>query len=171
MLGDSLVAGYDWQQRMPRFDAHNCGVPGATTRDLLHALPRIRKDYPSPDIIMVMIGTNDVIVENYGFINEIRKIFVSLVNGYPMAEILVNSLLPMQLPYLNAKAITRLNTHIADTCRQTGCCFIDLFDRFKQSNEILFQADGVHLTPQAYELWARTLMEHIAFLVESDYPA
>ncbi len=34
-IGNSLVADFDWQARMPFFDVTNLGIPGETTQDLL----------------------------------------------------------------------------------------------------------------------------------------
>jgi lysophospholipase L1-like esterase len=85
-----------------------------------------------------------------------------------MAEILVNSLFPMQLPHMSDYTITNLNSHIESFTVQTGCCFLDTHSRLNESKEPIFLEDGVHLTDAAYEIWTRTLLEHIAFLIEND---
>lgn len=168
MLGDSLVAGYSWQKRIPQFTIKNCGVPGATTHELLTALPRLKAYYSGSRLIMVMIGTNDLVMENYGFIEDLKKVVIFLTQNFPGSELLVNNLLPLQLPHLAKDAITRINTLIESICRTTGCCYVDVHSRFIQANGQLFQADRVHLTEEGYEVWARTLLEHIAFMLESD---
>lgn len=168
MLGDSLVAGFDWQKRIPQFSIRNCGVPGATTHELLQAIPALKSHYGSSQLVMVMIGTNDLVMENYAFSEDLQKIIIFLTRTYPGAEILVNSLLPMQLPHLAQNAVTAINTQIETICRKTGSCYVDVYSRFTQTGGPLFQTDGVHLTEEGYELWARTLLEHIAFLLEND---
>lgn len=168
MAGDSLVAGYAWQQRIPQFRIRNFGVPGATTRELLESLPWLSKQCNSARLIMVMIGTNDVYMENYAFLADLKEVVIGLNRYYPTTELLVNSLLPMQLPHLGPKAITSVNRQIELICQESGSCYIDVYSRFLQSDADLFQVDGVHLTNEGYEVWARTLLEHIAFIVESD---
>jgi len=168
MLGDSLVAGYNWQQRIPQFTIKNCGVPGATTDELLSSLPRLQSHFGSPRITMVMIGTNDLVMEHYCFIEELKGVIAFLTWNFPGTEVLVNSLLPMQLRHLAADTIPRINTLIAGICRTGGCSYIDVYSRFMQSEGTLFQADGVHLTEKGYDAWVRTVIEHIAFMREND---
>jgi len=168
LVGDSLIAAFNWQDRMTHFTTMNCGAPGATTRDLLAALPRVKSRFPTARLVMIMIGTNDVLMENYAFLGDLKQIIIDLHREYPTADLLVNSLLPMQLPFLDDTAITRINDTIETICRETGSCYIDVHSRFLQADAPLFEADGVHINPAGYEVWARTILSHIAFLVEND---
>jgi len=85
-----------------------------------------------------------------------------------LEEIVVNSLFPMKLAHMSDYTIPNLNSHIEAFTMQTGCCFLDSHQRFSNSNQTIFQDDGVHLTEAAYEIWTRALLEHIAFLIEND---
>ena len=111
---------------------------------------------------------NDLVMENYGFVEDLRKIIVYLTRNFPGTELLINSILPMHLPHLGKDTIPRINKTIAEICRTTGSCYVDVYSRFVQSSGTLFQADGVHLTDQGYQLWARTVLEHIAFMLDND---
>ena len=91
-----------------------------------------------------------------------------LVSSARFTEIIVNSLFPIQVDFLSKDAITRVNGGIEELTRKTGSCFLNMFDRLKDSDAKLFQADGVHLTGKAYDLWARSIMETLAFLLEDD---
>ena len=115
-----------------------------------------------------MIGTNDLLIGNDDFLSQLKNILIQLSHDYPMAEILVNGLLPMDLPNLPYNSVSSLNTHIEAITMRTGCCFLDIHRRFVGSDKQLFQEDGVHITAAAYAIWERALMEHIAFLVEND---
>jgi lysophospholipase L1-like esterase len=168
LLGDSLIADHDWQSRMPSYKVKNFGVPGVMASDLLAALPDIKNQAKYADVIMVMVGTNDLLNGNSEFINTLKKIFVQLSHDFPTAEILVNSLFPMQLPNMEDYTIPNLNCHIEAFTMQTGCCFLDTHRRLIDSDQPIFQEDGVHLTEEAYEIWTRALLEHIAFLIEND---
>lgn len=168
-LGDSLVADNNWQPRMPFCTVHNCGVPGSTAQDLLESLPALSRRVPSPMAILVMIGTNDILAERYAFVDTIRQIIIHLSRDFPAAEVIVTSLLPMRLPFLAEDTIARLNDHIEAVTMQTGCCFLDIHKKFLQAKDLeLFQEDGVHITRRAYELWTRTLLEHISLLLDND---
>lgn len=168
MLGDSLVAGYDWQQRIPQLAITNFGVPGLTTEELLQSLPNIKTQHSSADLILVMIGTNDVAMENYGFFEKLKQIIVFLSQNYPNAEVMVNNLMPIQLPHLGSKAIERINQQIEIIGRETGSCYLDTYSKFLPNYPAFLQADGVHITPAGYDVWAKTLLEHIAFLLDND---
>ena len=168
LLGDSLIADFDWQPRMSSYKVQNFGLPGATAGDLLDMLSDIKNQTGVVDLIMVMVGTNDLLTDNYRFIDTLKKITVQLQKNYPLAEILANSLFPMDLPHLPDNAIPSFNTHIEAITTQTGCCFLDTHTKFLKSDAVLFQSDGVHITAAAYEIWAHTLLEHIAFLMEND---
>lgn len=168
LLGDSLVADFDWQTSMPHYKVHNFGVPGDMASDLLTALPEIKKQVSYAEIIMIMIGTNDLLTGNYDFLHTMKKILVQLVQIYPSSEILVSSLFPMELPHLPENTISSLNTHIEALTMRTGCCFLDTHNRLSAAAEDIFQDDGVHITRTAYEIWRRMLTEHVAFLLEDD---
>lgn len=168
LLGDSLVADHDWQARMPAFKIENLGVPGATATDLLTSLPTIKARAEGAEVIVVMIGTNDLLAGNDDFQLHLKQILVQLSHDYPAAEILVNSLLPMELPHLPENSVSSLNCHIEALTMRTGCCFLDIHRRFLNSDKQLFQEDGVHITETGYAIWARALMEHFAFLIEND---
>jgi lysophospholipase L1-like esterase len=168
LLGDSLIADYDWQAHMSSYKVHNFGVPGAMTDDLLASLPEIKSRVEAADVILVMIGTNDLLNGNDDFLLTLKKILVRLSHDYPTTEILVTSLFPMNLPHLPANSVASLNCHIEAITMRTGCCFLDAHRRFLGSDKQLFKEDGVHITAAAYSLWTRALLEHLAFLIDND---
>jgi lysophospholipase L1-like esterase len=153
---------------MPSFKVENLGVPGTTAADLLASLPTTKTRAAGAEVIVVMIGTNDLLIGNNDFLSQLKNILVQLSHDNPSSEILVNSLLPMDLPHLPFNSVANLNTHIEAITMRTGCCFLDIHRRFVGSDKQLFQEDGVHITAAAYAIWERALLEHIAFLVEND---
>ncbi|BCL59574.1 1-alkyl-2-acetylglycerophosphocholine esterase [Desulfomarina profundi] len=167
-IGDSLIAEFDWQSRLNMHSVQNFGIPGLTTLDLYGMLSGIHEQSHPPDVVVVMIGTNDILTDNYRFIHTLKKTIVQLRQDFPSAEVLLSSLLPMKIPELPANTIPSINTHLEALTMQTGCCFLDIYTKFCESEETIFQADGVHITKAAYEIWSRILLEHIAFLVEND---
>ncbi len=167
-LGDSLIADHDWQSRMPSYKIHNLGVPGAITSDVFESLTDVKAEVEHTDVIMLMIGTNDLLIGDFDFLHVLKKILVQLNILYPLAEIIVGSLFPMDLSHLPFNTIPSLNSHIEAITMQTGSCFLDVYKRFDNSDKEIFRDDGMHVTPAAYEIWTRSLLEYIAFLIESD---
>lgn len=169
MLGDSLVAGYDWQSHLASYRVRNFGVPGATSVDLLASLPAIKAKADMADIIMIMIGTNDLLFgRKEHILPNLRTTLIRLSHDYANAEVLVNSLFPMALPQLPAGSVENLNSRLEELTKQTGCCYLNTYQRFVDSDKQLFQEDGVHITAAAYSLWSRVFLEHLAFLIDND---
>ena len=168
LLGDSLVASHNWQNRLVSCRVTNLGTPGVMTSDVFSSLDEVKAEQPYADIIMLMVGTNDILTGNFEFIHTLRKICVMLCKNYPAAEILITSIFPLHLPHLPYNTISSLNCHIEALTMQTGCCYLDIHNRLKNLPVPVFQEDGVHVTKETYEIWSRSLLEHIAFLIEDD---
>lgn len=166
-LGDSLIADYNWQDRMHHFEIINHGVPGETTQGLLNRIPVITQSVKNPELVLLMIGTNNLIIEDYSFLDSLRQIIVQLTAAYPAAEVIINSLLPCQLPWLGLEALTDLNKMIEPMTQQTGSCYLDMFNKIPPTPEY-FQSDGIHLQAKAYDLWSKNILEFVSFLIEDD---
>ena len=57
-LGDSLLADFNWQERITHFEVLNLSVFGETAQGLLNRLPSIQEQVIDPHIILIMTGTN-----------------------------------------------------------------------------------------------------------------
>ncbi len=164
-LGDSLIADFNWQARMHHFKILNRGVQGETAQGLLNRIPEIAQDIDPPELILVMIGTNNLIIEDYSFLETLRQSVITLTSRYPTAEVITNSMFPCQLPWVAMDTLQRINTEIEAMTRQTGSCYLDMFHKLKPNSDF-FQSDGVHLTTKAYDLWSKSILEFVAFLIE-----
>ncbi|MBW6521252.1 MAG: hypothetical protein K0A99_09635 [Desulfoarculaceae bacterium] len=166
-LGDSLLADFNWQERIPHFTVNNLSIPGETAQGLLNRLPSIQEQDIDPHIILIMTGTNNLLMEDYNFSRTIQQIVVFLSRCFPAADVIINSLVPLQIPWLNRAEIKRINSAMEALSLTSGCCFLDMYTKFSTRNG-LFQADGIHFTTTGYNLWARSILEYIAFLLEDD---
>ncbi|MFH2123193.1 MAG: GDSL-type esterase/lipase family protein [Pseudomonadota bacterium] len=166
-LGDSLLADFNWQDRITHFEVLNLSVFGETPHGLLNRLPSIQEQVIEPHIILIMTGTNSLLMEDYNFTETMRQIVVSLSHYYPSAEVIINSLIPLQIPWLDKNEMKRINSAMEALSLQSGCCFLDMYAKFSTGTG-LFQADGIHFTEKGYNLWARSILEYIAFLLEDD---
>ncbi|MBU1233218.1 MAG: hypothetical protein KKD01_06025 [Proteobacteria bacterium] len=166
-LGDSLIADFNWQERMPHFQILNYGIQGETVQGLLNKITSITGTVKNPELILVMIGTNNLIIEDYNYLESLRQIIIRLTSHYPTTEVITNSLLPFQLPWLSLEALEQINKQIETLTLQTGSCYLDMYSKFKPNSDF-FQRDGVHLTAKAYDLWSKSILEFVSFLVEDD---
>lgn len=166
-IGDSLLADFNWQERITHFEVLNLSVVGETAQGLLNRLTSIQEQVIDPQIILIMTGTNNLLMEDYNYVETLRQIVVRLSHTYPAAEIIINSLVPLQIPWLNKEEMKRINCEIEALSLKSGCCFLDVFSKFSTTTGI-FQADGIHFTETGYNLWSRSILEYIAFLLEDD---
>lgn len=167
-IGDSLIEGYDWQSRMPFHNIHNLGVPGALVEDTLSTVQKL--DISSqPELIHLCIGTNNIYQNDFLFLADFRQLIGLLREKYPIAEIMISNIFPMKLNHVRPKEIVQINLHLTEVTAQTGNCLLDMHKIFSEySCESIFLEDNIHLTEQGYALWARSVLEHIAFLIEPD---
>ncbi len=167
-LGDSLIADFNWNKRLPHYTTQEIGIPGATVQQILEMLPTLNIEQ-EPDLVSIMLGTNNLCQEDYNFIPPFKTIVQQLNQLFPLAEILITTILPMKLKHLPSEKIEMTNKELGTMAIETGCCLLDMHKQFiNLPAETIFQPDNIHLTSAAYELWCRNLLEHIAFLIESD---
>jgi len=159
-LGDSLIEFCDWRSRFPKHDVCNAGLAGETVAGLLAGLPQIMRRCPEPAMIFLMIGTNNLVMEDYGFISDYENILKSLKNLSPFAKVICTGMLPIQLPWLAADAISRVNDSLRRLVQANGAIFLDLCEPFTENGHprsSCFEEDGVHLSPVGYAVWASAM--------------
>ena len=162
-IGDSLIAYYDWQQRFPGFNCLNLGVPGETVAGCRAQVPQIFSRYPHADLVVVMIGTNNLVMSEFGFLAEYEQLLGELHKNYPEASIVVCSLLPLQLPWLAPGAVERLNDLLKELAKQDWGVYLDICESFQAEEPVAcFVEDGVHLSDEGYRRWSAVLEHWLA---------
>ena len=163
-IGDSLIEFFNWQKRFPDKEIYNFGSAGETAEGLLSRLPNIISRFESPSLIMLMTGTNNIAMEDYGFLFTYEKIIDLLHKNYPLATIVMTSLLPIELFFLG-EAVPRVNMRLKEIARDKNSLYLDLYPLFlgedSSPNSHYYEADGVHLSEEGYETWARTLEDTV----------
>ena len=164
-IGDSLVEFFNWQNRFPDHRIFNFGQAGETAEGLAARLPGIIKRQEAPAFIMIMTGTNNIAMEDYGFLVTYEKIVRQLQEAYPEAKIIMASLLPIELFWLG-DAIPRVNKKLQKISRNLAVHYLDLYPLFLgrdgKQNPAFFDPDGVHLSIEGYEAWANALDDILA---------
>jgi len=109
---------------------------------------------------MIMSGINNVAMEDYGFLFTYEKIITHLRETYRQTTIDMVSLLPVDLFFLG-DAIPRVNKRLKDIAQNNTILYLDLYPLFLDENSrtitSCFEADGVHLSIEGYEVWAKAL--------------
>lgn len=159
-LGDSLIEFYNWQTCFPAHAVVNAGRAGETVAGLLANLPRLLRRCPNPERVFIMIGTNNLLREDYAFLPDYEKILAGLVGTLPPKRITITSLPPIQATHLAPSAVPRVNQGLLQLSQQKKTAFLDLFAAFNteaQSVAACFTDDGVHLSGLGYAIWSACL--------------
>lgn len=165
-IGDSLIEFFDWQKRFPDKEILNLGLAGETVEGLLKRLIPLIDKLPPPDVVLIMTGTNNLGMEEYGFFDPYEEIILTFKKSFPRATIAVNSLLPMQLPWLAEHAVPRINTALRELSEKMAVSYVDVFNpficRMNKTGKACFLEDGVHLTDFGYEVWSEVIADFLA---------
>ncbi|HSR35845.1 MAG TPA: GDSL family lipase, partial [Desulfurivibrionaceae bacterium] len=69
-LGDSLIEFCDWRTYFPDQPIINLGLAGETVQELRQRIDRLDGRLQSATWLLLMIGTNNVAMEEYGFLPD-----------------------------------------------------------------------------------------------------
>ena len=165
MLGDSLVEWGDWNELLPTITVINRGVAGEQTDGLSARLAAEVEAAPVVDHILIMAGTNDLLMGNSYFSAIFRSLLPRLSMLCPDVQITLNSLMPMSLSMLPVEAIVETNNELQAVAEQTDCLFLDMKEPFEEGCLPItrpgFLNDGVHLSTLGYQVWAKEIRRHL----------
>ncbi len=158
-IGDSLIEFFDWQRRFPLLQVTNLGWSGETVQELAVRSKGIVTDEYDPDWIFIMIGTNNVAMDDYSFIPAYQDIIATLKKGYPKATIVLTGLFPLQLPWISEDTIPHLNELLKELAKSNNCSYQEGWNLDNETCDIHrgFSDDGVHLSDYGYQQWANTI--------------
>ncbi|MEC4675599.1 MAG: GDSL-type esterase/lipase family protein [Nitrospirota bacterium] len=160
-IGHSLIEFFNWQGRFPDHAVANLGVAGETVEGLLSRVDGIIDEYPHPDLVFIMTGTNDVAMEDFDFMSGYRDIIEKLSDAYPESGIFIFSIPPIMLEWITDTDILQVNRAIERLTRETGAGFLDIYRLFvdTEGNAVTdyFLDDGVHLSVHGYSVWTKSL--------------
>jgi lysophospholipase L1-like esterase len=164
-IGDSLTEWYDWQERFPADRVMNLGISGETVEELLDRRDHIRSRVESPDIIFLMTGINNILSEQYDITGPYAEFVRNLTTWYKGATVVVQSLLPVDMPWIRNDTIRTINRHLAAIAREHDAEYLDVYSRFVDANGSpipgLLSDDGVHLAAKGYDVWAKVVEKYL----------
>lgn len=166
LVGDSMIRQQvvEFCGRVPRRRRNYC-YPGAGVDDIAAALKEISPHATNDSLFVIHTGTNDV---SHVRSEELLEKYRRLIRGYKTksSNILISGVLPRvsaAVTFYN-KAFS-LNNRLATVCREMDVGYVNLWDEFYSSNEdemqILFQDDGLHLSPVGAARFGRLLHDAV----------
>ncbi len=167
MLGDSLVEWGDWQELLPDIQVINRGYAGEFVEELAARLGMEIETAPDFDHILIMSGTNNLLMGNRFFPSIFRSMLPRLSSLCPDSRITLNSIMPMAV-YGLSETIAETNLELQDIAEQSGCLFLDMVPAYTEQclpiTRPCFMADGVHLSTLGYQVWADEIRKHLEAL-------
>lgn len=158
LIGDSLTEFFDWQGRFPAHRVLNLGIAGEPVEGLLGRMSDIRTAIVRTDLILVMTGINNIAMEDYDIIPEYEKVLNALLSAFAGAEIVVQSVLPVRLPWLDNLEIEKINSDLEKMAGRMKVRYLDVYSLFvdRAGNPVpeYLSEDGVHLSDPGYEVWS-----------------
>ncbi len=167
-LGNSITAGTNWSVLLNLPNAKQRGISGDITFGVLERLQEVIDRKPAK--VFVLIGINDIsrnipdslILRNYKtIVQRIRK-------GSKKTQIYFYTLLPVNATFAKFKNhynkdghILYLNNEIRKMAAK-NVTIIDLYSHFLDKENRLqadLTYDGLHLSPEGYQVWKKVLDE------------
>ncbi|HSH14330.1 MAG TPA: GDSL-type esterase/lipase family protein [Desulfurivibrionaceae bacterium] len=162
LVGDSLVEYGDWQELLPGREIVNLGRCGEAVEELRERAANLVRRQAQPDLLLVMIGTNNVAMERFDFLEPYADILEIFRGAWPATLLVVNSLLPMDLYYLAPETVVRLNDRLRTLAERKSTLYLDAWRALVDQDNLALPGileDEVHLTARGYQLWAGALAE------------
>ncbi|MCI5147584.1 MAG: hypothetical protein D3923_19120, partial [Candidatus Electrothrix sp. AR3] len=164
LLGDSLLEWGDWEVLLPEFQVVNRGVSGEHVEDLSARLIQEIDALPEPDYILIMSGTNNLVMGNPHFPAIFASMLPRLADFCPKSSISLNSIMPMRIQGLAEEKINAVNLELQTIAQRSGCRFLDMTQPFTEQclpiTKPCFLNDGVHLDTRGYQIWAKEIRSH-----------
>ncbi|MFW7379785.1 MAG: GDSL-type esterase/lipase family protein [Oligoflexus sp.] len=169
-MGDSITEAWPhsasdiWQQYVINFQALCLGIGGDQTQHLLWRLASGEVDQLSPEVLVLLIGVNNI---GYGDWSEcetaagIEAVLHDLRERLPDTEILHLAIFPAgeQATDPFRQKIQRTN-ELLKNFRIPGVSFLDLGDAFLEEDQSIstdVMYDYLHPTKEGYRRWATAL--------------
>ena len=171
-IGDSITHGWEGQAAWKKWYGHrnavNLGIGGDQTGHVLWRLDHGNVDGISPKLAVLMIGTNNI----GGYTPEeiadgIKAIVEKLRAKLPCTKVLVLGVFPRGATANEPlrQQQTAINKIVAKLADGKMVFFQDLSPNFLTADGVLSKQvfpDLVHLTPKAYETWAKAIEPTVA---------
>ena len=156
-LGDSITQGLAAQAVVA--NAINYGIGGATTSELLIALPSY-KALSDASAVYLEVGVNDIAQRKTdGIAGRLAEIVAHIPAGTPLVW---SYIIPADDPKVPAEKVRDANAVIESLCNaRPKCRIIDTTSIFSNADgsikRELYLPDGLHISTEGYKAWIAAL--------------
>lgn len=164
LLGDSRAVGFSYYGFLP--EERVLADSGATILHVQEQLDALKK--LDPTMLFLCYGINDVGIGYWptaeDYVNKIEETVALLAKELPNTDVYISSIIPAIDPAFERGPIWRnipeYNDAVRVWCENAGVSYIDI-SQLCADNLALYQADGVHMMPEFYPLWAIEMISEV----------
>jgi lysophospholipase L1-like esterase len=162
-VGSSTIANWDMARYLPNLRVINRGIPGSSLADTVRLVPRLVLPY-QPRIVVLYAGENDI--DSGRTSEEVAVLFERFAKAVhsmlPATRILYIGLKPSIQRWLIVDRMRAANLLVRAICtRDDRLAMLDvdavMLGWNARPRRELFVEDGLHLSPQGYQLWTTLL--------------
>ncbi|OII34770.1 hypothetical protein BIU98_02040 [Curtobacterium sp. MMLR14_010] len=158
-LGDSITEGGSWDQRLPNERTLNQGIGGDTTDGVLARIDSVVA--AAPDVIVLLIGTNDFGNHRKSaehVVRNVETILVTLRRELPGVRLLLVSILPRQADH--TPRIEEANRHLRQFVATCHAQYLDAWPALADGDHLSekYTEDGLHLNDEGYRAYVDELV-------------
>lgn len=123
-----------------------------------------------PANIYIMFGANDIdgVLTDAVFVQRYAGLIDSIQAKSPGSHVYVQSILPVskkiaaEKPFLNQAHFDQLNALLKQLAAEKGATYINVASVLQNSDESLYEPDGIHFKKAFYPLWLDFLISNAA---------
>ena len=182
-IGDSITQGWEgagkevWAENFEKYNPINLGIGGDRTQHVLWRLDNGNLEGLKPKAAVVMIGTNnsngeDNTVEQIA--DGVTAIVEKLREKLPETKILLIPIFPRgENPNPQRGKILQVNQIIQKLAGGRNVLWVDFGHKFiNESGQIprALMPDFLHLSPEAYQIWADSIERPLQRVVSGETP-
>lgn len=165
-FGDSITWSSDFRNSFPECRIVNLGYYGDTLAGMLDRVAGAAA--VNPEKVFLLGGINGLTDQNadVSFQTYIRLV-EEMKAAMPEAEIYIQSVLPISAQReaygCHNTTIRQFNQNLEALAQSMGMTYVDLYTLYEKDGHMdpQYSSDGLHLKPEAYELWADAIKEYM----------
>jgi len=157
-IGDSLIERFQLERYFGKGFV-NRGIGGDHADGLWERRDLLALD-KDPKALFFMVGINDLLFDykRDEVPYHLERIVSYAKQKAPGAKIVIHSICPVRnWERPTPEELIKINGELQTLAAKYEAAYIDLFQHFKDENNLIqekYTIDGVHLSEEAYELWA-----------------
>ena len=165
-FGHSQIQQSNFQKYFPNVNIITSGYPGDNVEGMMMRVEQIEALKPTK--LFLMCGVNSLGFPDEEFKSKYDLLIREIQKASPQSKLYIFNILP-KCDGIKGKAsdnnkIVERNNFIKQYCQQKNIKLIDLYSLYVSKDGTLCKnltVDGVHLTPNAYDIWAKVIKPYI----------